>query len=157
MPTYKGVPFGTTEAGLDQYKLPEGPAPSESPLGPGAGPKEPPEGADYDLMASEAPETKKKEEIGNTVGSGVGTAAGTLLGGPMGGALGGALGGAVGGAVGGMNSIPSGPGKTIESGQIGAGGTTPEGAAISVGQSLQKLAVQGMQQKAPVSGKGKHF
>ena len=100
---------------------------------------------------------------GSGMGSSVGALAGAAIGSVVPG-LGTLVGGAVGSIVGGgaeklaKPEVPAGPGATIEGGSVDTAQRGPVSeSALSVGHSLQTLAMRGLNNRAAANGRGKTY
>jgi hypothetical protein len=92
----------------------------------------------------------------------VGETAGAIVGsffGPEGTSAGAAIGGQIGGLVDKFanQGVPAGPGTTIDSGGPATVSNPSVEAALSVGQSMQRMAMQGLKTKAAPNGRGEWF
>ena len=111
---------------------------------------------DDEPAASAQPGGEQAKSLGGSIGSGVGSMVGSAFG-PLGTAVGGVIGGSIGTMAASALRAPSAPGASIETASVGGGGMTGQDAAMSVSQSLQHLAMQGLQNMPAAQGNGKHF
>jgi hypothetical protein len=102
-------------------------------------------------------QTLTEQTLGSLKGGGMGSTLGGLVGsffGPEGSAVGAIAGGAA-DKLASMKDAPAGPGATIAGGTVDTSGSGAT--ALTVAQSLQKIAIHGLQNQAAPDGHRKRF
>jgi hypothetical protein len=117
-------------------------------------------GAEAEGGAEPAGGSSSSSNIGGIAGGIAGALIGTVFGSPgIGFTVGQMAGTAIqkGGEAMANQKAPNGPGATIQSGSVGAGGPTGGDMALSSAQSLQKLAMKGLKMMPAPEGYENHF